>query len=355
MQKKLPLIALLLITLVGSAYIIRPYLAEKTGNSKVKSSVAVKANSSKELNSASKQDDDTDSEDSFFISDDSADYGNRKNILQTSDPFLNRFYNIASEKLEEEKELSEKEKEILVLKENDYEYNDLGYAKAIESGDEINLVRFIFSGKSPTKLESDNNSTLYYAIKSGKPVIFDLLLKQGADINYINTSSQNILIQAIEQGYSQMIPKIISSRINLMFVDNSGWSALHYAIDRKDLKSVFLLIKNAPGLLNYKNKNGNTPLLLTLDKAYKNKDKELLVLAGMLLKKEKYLNITNAVGNTALHFSTLLNNYKLTKIILEKGANPNLENVKGWRPIDIAVKNKDVDMINLLRYYGAKM
>jgi len=359
MQKKMVIPALLLIILAVGAFIIIPRLTKKSDKVELKVITEEKKDDEKALTTKPEQttkiDSETEEQSIFNTEDDFSEYGNRKKILQTSDPFLNKFYNIASEKIEEEVDISEEEKEKLVLKESGYEYSEVGYAKAIESGDEINLVRFIFSGMSPTKLTYDDNSTLYYALKSKSPKIFDLLLKYGADINYTNARSQNILLQAIELGYNEMIPKIVSSGVNLMFVDHNGWSALHYAIENKDIKTIFLLIKEAPALLNYKNKIGNTPLLLTLDKAYKDKDKELVVLAKMLLQKEKYLNVTNAVGNTALHFSTLSNDYELTKLILEKGANPNIENVKGWRPIDIAVKNKNVEMANLLRYYGAKL
>jgi ankyrin repeat protein len=278
-----------------------------------------------------------------------------KQILQTSDPFLNKFYNIKQEKFAEEAETSDIEKEKMMLRELGYDFKESDYIKAIEDGNKIAVLRFINAGMPAGALQTYDNSTLFYALKAGQKEVFDILLKKGADIDYINNRSQNLLQVAIELGYMDLINELIESGINLLFVDSNGWSSLHYAIEKKNIELVFLLADQEPGLLNYKNKFGNTPILLALDKAIKNNDRELVTLAKILLKNEEFLNTTNAVGNTSLHFATMLNDYELTKYILELGANPNIKNAKDWRPIDIALKNENVDMANLLRFYGAEL
>lgn len=292
-------------------------------------------------------------EDDVFAGAETASYN--KQILQTSDPFLNKFYNIKQEKFDEEMEISDIEKEKITLKEMGYDFKESDYIKAIEDGNKMAVLRFIGAGMPAGALNTYDNSTLFYALKSGQKEIFNLLVKKGADIDYVNNRSQNLMQVAIELGYTDLIKDLIESNINLLFVDSNGWSAIHYAIEKKNIELVFLLADKQPALLNYKNKFGNTPVLLALDKAIKNNDRELIVLAKMLLKDEEFLNITNAVGNTALHFSTMLNDYELTKYILELGANPNIKNAKDWRPIDIALKNNNVDMANLLRFYGAQL
>ena len=278
-----------------------------------------------------------------------------KQILQTSDPFLNKFYNIKQEKFAEEAETSDIEKEKMMLRELGYDFKESDYIKAIEDGNKIAVLRFINAGMPAGALQTYDNSTLFYSLKAGQKEVFDILIKKGADIDYINNRSQNLLQVAIELGYMDLINELIESDINLLFVDSNGWSSLHYAIEKKNIELVFLLADKEPGLLNYKNKFGNTPILLALDKAIKNNDRELVALAKILLKNEEFLNTTNAVGNTALHFATMLNDYELTKYILELGANPNIKNAKDWRPIDIALKNENVDMANLLRFYGAEL
>jgi ankyrin repeat protein len=284
------------------------------------------------------------------------DYGYKKQILQTSDPFLNKFYNIKEEKYEEEIEMSDADKEKIMLKQAGYDFKESDYIKAIEDGDKVSVLRFIFSGMPVNRLTTFDNTPLFYAMRGRQTGVFELLISKGADIDYVNNRSQNLLLLAIEQGYDDMIPFLITkTNINLMFIDHNAWSAMHYAVEKRDVKTVLLLKQKAPGLLNYKNKFGNTPLLLAMDKANKSKDKKLIALARLLLKDEKYLNISNAIGNTVLHFSTMLNNYDLTKYILQLGANPNLKNAKGWRPIDIALRSNDYELANLLRYYGAEL
>lgn len=284
------------------------------------------------------------------------DYGYKKQILQTSDPFLNKFYNIQEEKFEVEAEMSDTDKEKIMLKQEGYDFKESDYIKAIESGDRVSVLRFIFSGMPIDRLKTYDNTPLFYAMRGRQKEIFKLLVSKGASVDYVNNRSQNLLTIAIEQNYDDMISFLINeTKINLLFIDHNGWTAMHYAIDRKKIETVFLLMQKSPELLRYKNKFGNTPLLLSLDKAYKNKDASFIALSRMLMDKEAYINSTNAVGNTALHLASMINNYDLVKYILELGANPNIKNAKDWRPIDIALKGKNYEMGNLLRYYGAEL
>lgn len=90
--------------------------------------------------------------------------------------------------------------------------------------------------------------------------------------------------------------------------------------------------------------------------AIKSKNKQKLV---SLLKDKTSeaqpkpnLNFTDNSGNTALHYSILLNNKCLSWILLaEQGLNPNVQDTEGNTPLHIAVeKNKDLIILeNLLR------
>lgn len=282
-------------------------------------------------------------------------YGYKTKILQTSDPFLNKFYDIKSEKFTEGYEISEKEKEKLTLKEAGYDFTEEDYVKSIQKGDIVNMMRFIYAGMPLTKLKKLEYSPLFYAIEAKQKNAFELLLDKGAKINFDNNNLENLMIQAINNNLTFAIPWLIKAGINTAYVDHNGWSALHYAVENKNVKAVFLLLNVAPALLNYKNNIGNTPLLFALEKGYRNNNKELIALAKILIKKEKFIDTANIAGNSALHYAVMLNDYDFTKEILDLGANPNIKNLKRWRPIDIALKNKNVDLANLLRYYGTKL
>ena len=43
------------------------------------------------------------------------------------------------------------------------------------------------------------------------------------------------------------------------------------------------------------------------------------------------INMTNSMGNTALHFATEFRYNKVAAYLLQKGANPEIQNIYGYR------------------------
>ena len=66
-----------------------------------------------------------------------------------------------------------------------------------------------------------------------------------------------------------------------------------------------------------------------------------------LLEKGADPNIQNQCGKTPLH---LLKNIKQTKLLLESGANPNIQNINGDTPLHLIM---NVEQIKLLLEKGA--
>ena len=75
-------------------------------------------------------------------------------------------------------------------------------------------------------------------------------------------------------------------------------------------------------LINYENKNGQTPLI----RACLN-DNHIIVSA--LLKRKAKINQQNIFGKIALHYAVCVGSEKCTQILLENGADPNLHDFKG--------------------------
>lgn len=147
-----------------------------------------------------------------------------------------------------------------------------------------------------------------------------------------------------------------------------------YDIARKgcadDMKQ---LIKSYPNLINYKNKNGHTPLILAcysgnmevievlvdqvddLD-ALSNEGTALMAatfkgnieISKLLLEHGADVNATDLNGNTALHFAVRFTNPEIIKLLMDYKADVNVLDVKKMSPLDYAKRDKNENILKLL-------
>lgn len=89
---------------------------------------------------------------------------------------------------------------------------------------------------------------------------------------------------------------------------------------------------------------GRTPLMLAVE--YEND----LTVKFLLGKSAIHVNATDADGNTALILASECGEYgnKISKMLLQKGADPNVENRKKKSPLLIACKDQNMELVNAL-------
>lgn len=111
--------------------------------------------------------------------------------------------------------------------------------------------------------------------------------------------------------------------------------------------------------INCVDKNNNNALIL----AVFSRDYELVKFLANYHKDEKgrviediepiAVNWKNKDGISALHLAIKLKNFRIAKILLDAGVDPNLTDKYGETPIFNAVKEDEPDLIELLLSYGA--
>ena len=78
---------------------------------------------------------------------------------------------------------------------------------------------------------------------------------------------------------------------------------------------------------NSKDKHGNTILII----GAQNGNKSIVKLA---LRHGALLNMSNCMGNSALHFAVVFNYTKVKDYLLQKGANTTITNLRGYKAIE---------------------
>lgn len=109
-------------------------------------------------------------------------------------------------------------------------------------------------------------------------------------------------------------------------------NALHYATSINKVAYVEELIKDEPNLVVQFNKEGMTPLHISIDN-------DSISSLSVLLKNKVNPNIKNAYGETALVYAIKKGKLKAAKLLLEFNANPEIKDNNGFDAKYYADKN----------------
>ena len=140
------------------------------------------------------------------------------------------------------------------------------------------------------------------------------------------------------------------------------------------LEDIKTLHKENPNSINKKNDAGYTPLILAC--YYGNEDvvafliervdningtssygtplmaavvKRNINISKMLLNKKANPNIADTNGTTALHYATLFKETEIVKLLLKAGANSNLKDGNNKSAYDYAIINGNHELLNLFK------
>lgn len=145
-----------------------------------------------------------------------------------------------------------------------------------------------------------------------------------------------------------------------MPADDYGYTPLFRAVINRDIAMVALLLENgAKKSVNIANIIGETPLWCAADRGS-------IDIVKLLLENgaKESVNIADKLGNTPLSRTVLravvaknIESIETTKLLLENGAKESINKADeyGWTPLERAVENKNLYMVKLLLYFGAKV
>ena len=141
--------------------------------------------------------------------------------------------------------------------------------------------------------DSDNKSILYIPIKYNYKKIFDLLLEYnkntiGISIYDIRDNNNNIALHyAIKYKNKIFIEELLKYESNTLFADNTGNNSFHLSILSRDIDTVKLILKYS--------------------------------------EKTIIINSRTNIGKTPLHYAVNLQEIKIVNLLLDNGANINLQ------------------------------
>ena len=133
----------------------------------------------------------------------------------------------------------------------------------------ISFVKALLDAGAQVLPNTHNEKTaLHEATRNNHSEIVAHLLKHGADSNALTFAHETALHIASRKGHIATMKELLNSNINLNQVSkDTGDTALHIAVEEGQIEAVKLLLDRNP-LLDIKNKDGQTPLELALQKEH---------------------------------------------------------------------------------------
>lgn len=226
-------------------------------------------------------------------------------------------------------------------------------------------------------LDHQNNNlkrtVLHKASSYGYEHIVRLCLDAGANPNIQDEEGQTALFKALRHGYGNTAKRLFDNRVGVNFQDKLGES-VPYVAQRKGGKEIVQLLLNNGADVNLQDKRGESVLYVALEKG----EKEI---AQLLLDNGADVNLQDDRGGSALHkvvkpisyiehveaelfpesaegnrWEALSPRQKtecLVELLLENGANVNLQDRNGHDALFYAAKRGHKRVVRLLLERGA--
>ncbi|XP_072553479.1 ankyrin repeat and SOCS box protein 2 [Salminus brasiliensis] len=210
---------------------------------------------------------------------------------------------------------------------------------------------------------------IFVAAQSGKVDALRFLLKNGADINSQAADGATALYEACKNGHIDVVQFLLSQNADANKPGKTGLLPIHiasqrgndsndlltYGCTRKSDKAVKIVSLLIPSTSKARvRRTGISPLHLA---AERNRDDvlELLIESGFdvnaMLSEERSMLYEDR-RSTALYFAVINNNIDATTMLLEAGANPNLDT---FSPLLVALRQGCMSTVTLLVEHGANV
>ncbi len=208
------------------------------------------------------------------------------------------------------------------------------------------IVNLLISAGANINLQSKHEKTpLYVASEEGREAIVKLLVRNNADVNYLNgLNKTTALYIASEKGHEAIAELLIRNNADVNHINRIDRTALYIASEKGHEAIVKLLVRNNASV-NHINRFGHAPLYIASEKGH-------LKIVEFLIKHKADINQLT-MGSTALYVASEKGQLEIVDLLLRKGIDTNLAGKGAQTPLYIASEKGYLKIVKLLIQGGA--
>lgn len=165
----------------------------------------------------------------------------------------------------------------------------------------------------------------------------NFLLEEGANINAMDKDG-SALIVAVKRGYKNIVKLLLDKGADVSLRDEDGATVLnilaqsHLFSPQEKIKIISHILDKDPTLANVQDNEGRTALMSAISPLFK------LDVVKAILEKTTDINLQNNKGETALMIACKSGYSEAVRVLLEKGANPNIADNNSHYPLACVYK-----------------
>ena len=164
------------------------------------------------------------------------------------------------------------------------------------------------------KFRANGETALHVCAEFGRVELFKWMAAEYAgDIQGVNDAGETPLMIAAREGKLAIVKMYVEDyqgQFDMELKMKDGWTALHYA-----------------------SMNGYAP-----------------VIEYLLTEGHADVNATDRLFKTCLHWAARFNNVKVAHLLLEASAKPDMTDIEGYTPTEVATKNLNPEVARAIRY-----
>ncbi|KAF8534800.1 ankyrin repeat-containing domain protein [Trichophaea hybrida] len=218
--------------------------------------------------------------------------------------------------------------------------------------EEVNALHGAASNRMPAAVQfliqskANWHIVLLTAARKGEEADIDLLLKCGADLNEKDRDGEFLLSTAAKNADEGAVKLFIKKGANIYAKNSTQDTALSYAVRRDNVVLCELLLGDSYAHVNMRNKDGDTPLLISASEGN-------VAVTDFLLRRGAQISMIGPNVNSALLNAAKSGNAVAVGLLLNVGGDKDVKDIDGRSPLDVAVRHGHEMVIKQLMKLGA--